>query len=94
MNLKRSRQAHNRAAGNVNGPVSVGPEVTAAPLTLSVLDLVPVRSDQTSGDALAAAVALIRTAEDAGYHRYWLAENHNMPAFAATNPPVLIELLA
>lgn len=61
---------------------------------LSVLDLVPVRSDQTSGDAVAASRALARVADAAGYARYWVAEHHNMPAVAATNPPVLIALLA
>ena len=60
---------------------------------LSVLDLVPVRSDQTSADAVAASVELIRTADRLGYRRYWVAEHHNMPAVAATNPPVLIGLL-
>ena len=66
----------------------------ASPLTLSVLDLVPVRSDQTTGDALRASVSLARAAEDAGCHRYWVAEHHNMPAIAATNPPVLIAMIA
>jgi luciferase family oxidoreductase group 1 len=61
---------------------------------LSVLDLVPVRSDQTSADAVAASLSLARAADDAGYHRYWVAEHHNMPAVAATNPPVLIGLVA
>lgn len=63
-------------------------------LALSVLDLVPVRSDQTTGDALAASVELARTADRLGYRRFWVAEHHNMPAVAATNPPVLIGLLA
>ena len=58
------------------------------------LDLVPVRSDQTTGDALAATRRLARVADDAGYHRHWLAEHHNMPAVAATNPPVLIAMVA
>ena len=62
--------------------------------TLSVLDLVPVRTDQTTGDALAATVALARVADELGYRRYWLAEHHNMPAVAATNPPVLIAMVA
>ncbi len=61
---------------------------------LSVLDLVPVRTDQTTGDALAATLALARVADQLGYRRYWLAEHHNMPAVAATNPPVLIGLVA
>ncbi|MDQ4055775.1 MAG: LLM class flavin-dependent oxidoreductase [Actinomycetota bacterium] len=61
---------------------------------LSVLDLVPVRTDQTTGDALAATLSLARTADSLGYRRYWVAEHHNMPAVAATNPPVLIAMLA
>ncbi|GAW50664.1 MULTISPECIES: LLM class flavin-dependent oxidoreductase [unclassified Nocardioides] len=62
--------------------------------TLSVLDLVPVRTDQSTGDALAASLSLARAADELGYERYWVAEHHNMPAVAATNPPVLIGLIA
>jgi luciferase family oxidoreductase group 1 len=62
--------------------------------TLSVLDLVPVRSDQDTGEALASTLALAGVADELGYERYWLAEHHNMPAVAATNPPVLIGLVA
>ena len=64
------------------------------PLALSVLDLVPVRTDQTTADALAATLSLARVADESGYRRYWLAEHHNMAAVAATNPPVLISLVA
>jgi luciferase family oxidoreductase group 1 len=63
-------------------------------MQLSVLDLVPVRSDQTTGDALTATRSLAGVAEEAGFHRYWLAEHHNMPAVAATNPPLLISMVA
>jgi luciferase family oxidoreductase group 1 len=68
--------------------------VSDRPLSLSVLDLVPVRSDQSTGDALAATRRLAQVADEAGYRRYWLAEHHNMPGVAATNPPVLIGLVA
>ena len=61
---------------------------------LSVLDLVPVRSNQTTADALAATRSLARVADELGLRRYWLAEHHNMPAVAATNPPVLIAMVA
>jgi luciferase family oxidoreductase group 1 len=61
---------------------------------LSVLDLVPVRTDQRTGDALAASRSLARVADDLGFRRYWVAEHHNMPSVAATNPPVLIAMLA
>lgn len=61
---------------------------------LSVLDLVPVRSDQTTAEAVAASRSLAKVADEFGYVRYWVAEHHNMPAVAATNPPVLIAMLA
>lgn len=61
---------------------------------LSVLDLVPVRTDQTTSDALAATTHLAQTADQLGYTRYWIAEHHNMPAVAATSPPVVIAHLA
>jgi luciferase family oxidoreductase group 1 len=61
---------------------------------LSVLDLVPVRSDQTTGDALASTRELAGVADELGFRRYWLAEHHNMPAVAATNPPVLVAMVA
>jgi luciferase family oxidoreductase group 1 len=61
---------------------------------LSVLDLVPVRKDQSSADALAATLSLAKIADELGFERYWLAEHHNMPAVGSTNPPVLISLVA
>ena len=63
-------------------------------MRLSVLDLVPVRSDQSSSDALAATVRLAQTADDLGYTRYWVAEHHNMASVAATSPPVVLAYLA
>lgn len=61
---------------------------------LSVLDLVPVRTGQTSAQAVAASLALAQRADDLGYTRYWFAEHHNMPAVASTTPPVLIAAAA
>ena len=63
-------------------------------MRLSVLDLVPVRTDQTTADALTASTQLAQTADRLGYTRYWVAEHHNMEAVAATSPPVLIAHLA
>jgi len=65
-----------------------------ANMRLSVLDLVPVRTDQTTADALAATVRLAQTADRLGFTRYWVAEHHNMPSVGATSPPVLIAYLA
>ncbi|WP_332662527.1 LLM class flavin-dependent oxidoreductase [Aeromicrobium sp.] len=58
-----------------------------------MLDLVPVRSDQSTGDSLAATVSLAQVADRLGFTRFWVAEHHNMPAVAATSPPVLIAML-
>jgi luciferase family oxidoreductase group 1 len=63
-------------------------------MRLSVLDLVPVRTDQSTADAVAATVDVAQTADRLGYTRYWLAEHHNMPSVGATSPPVLIAYLA
>lgn len=64
------------------------PVMTTSP-ALSVLDLVPVRAGQTSAQAIAASMDLVRRADELGFTRYWFAEHHNMPAVASTTPPVL-----
>ena len=61
---------------------------------LSVLDLLPVRAGQSTGDAIRASISLAQTAEELGYTRFWVAEHHNTTSVAATNPPVLIAMLA
>ncbi len=63
-------------------------------MKLSVLDLMTVRTGQATGDALAATLALARRADELGFHRYWMAEHHNMPSVGSTSPPVLISLIA
>ena len=63
-------------------------------IRLSVLDLVPVRTGQTSAGALAASVRLARLADRLGYTRYWFAEHHNMRSVASTTPPVLVASIA
>jgi len=66
----------------------------SALLPLSVLDLATVGTGQSTSDALAATGELARAADRLGYTRFWVAEHHNMPAVASTNPPVLIAHLA
>ncbi len=61
---------------------------------LSVLDLAPIPEGATAGDALRATIDLARRAEQLGYHRFWVAEHHNMPGIASSAPPVLIGHLA
>jgi luciferase family oxidoreductase group 1 len=61
---------------------------------LSVLDLAIVNAGGSTSDALAATTALAQRAESLGYHRFWVAEHHNMPSVASTTPPVLMAHLA
>jgi luciferase family oxidoreductase group 1 len=68
--------------------------MSETPLPLSVLELATVGTGQSTADALAATVRVAQTADRLGYRRIWVAEHHNMPAVASTNPPVLMAHLA
>ena len=94
--LQRWRRAlHSAAPVGIARPASAAAcAVSDSSPALSVLDLVPVRADQSTADALAATRRLARVADELGFRRYWLAEHHNMPAVAATNPPVLVAMVA
>ncbi|RHW42044.1 LLM class flavin-dependent oxidoreductase [Neobacillus notoginsengisoli] len=56
----------------------------------SVLDLSPVLEGGTAKESLQNTVDLARHAEKWGYHRYWLAEHHNMPGIASSATSVVI----
>ncbi|MBP0481528.1 LLM class flavin-dependent oxidoreductase [Sagittula salina] len=56
----------------------------------SLLDLAPVPEGATTADALRNTGELAQHAERLGYHRYWLAEHHNMPGIASAATAVLI----
>ena len=68
--------------------------MTSSALTLSVLDLIPVRTGQSSANAFAASLAVAQRADELGFERYWVAEHHNMPSVASTNPPVMVGIIA
>ena len=61
-----------------------------ANLKLSVLDLSPVVEGGTPHDALYNSRDLAQHAEALGYHRYWLAEHHNMQGIASAATSVVI----
>ncbi len=50
---------------------------------LSVLDLAPIPQGSSARDAFHNSLALARQAEALGFHRYWLAEHHNMTGIAS-----------
>ncbi len=56
----------------------------------SLLDLSPIPEGKTAADALANTADLAVAAENAGYHRFWLAEHHNMPGIASAATSVVI----
>ncbi|WP_328331162.1 LLM class flavin-dependent oxidoreductase [Kribbella sp. NBC_00382] len=68
--------------------------MTAEPMPLSVLDLSPVPTGTRPSEALHETLELAKSAEAAGYHRYWLAEHHNIPSVVSTSPEVMIAAVA
>ncbi|TVT01102.1 LLM class flavin-dependent oxidoreductase, partial [Amycolatopsis bartoniae] len=63
-------------------------------VTLSVLDLAPIPDGGDAGTALRNSLDLARRVEQLGYHRYWVAEHHNMPGVASAATAVLVAHLA
>ncbi|HET6431290.1 LLM class flavin-dependent oxidoreductase [Dyella sp.] len=59
-------------------------------IPFSILDLAPVTQGSDAAQAFRNALALARHGEALGYHRYWLAEHHNMPGIASAATAVLI----
>ena len=59
-------------------------------IPFSVLDLSPIVQGGTAADSFRHTLDLARNAERWGYHRYWLAEHHNMPGIASAATAVVI----
>ncbi len=61
---------------------------------ISVLDLAPVAEGSDAGQALRNARDLAIHAESLGYHRYWMAEHHNMVGIASAATAVALAHVA
>lgn len=61
---------------------------------LSVLDLSPVTGDATQAQAVRETLDVARAAERLGYHRFWVAEHHNIKGLGSPNPEILIAALS
>ena len=59
-------------------------------IPLSILDLAPVTEGSTPAQTFRNTLDLAQAAERCGYHRYWLAEHHNMPGIASAATAILI----
>ncbi|MEJ1267130.1 MsnO8 family LLM class oxidoreductase [Pantoea ananatis] len=60
---------------------------------LSLLDKAPVAEGETPAASLQRTLQLAKQAEKWGYHRFWLAEHHNIEQLASSSPEVLIAWL-
>ncbi|MCU1724682.1 MULTISPECIES: LLM class flavin-dependent oxidoreductase [unclassified Pseudomonas] len=65
-----------------------------ADIKISTLDLVPVRQDSGPAQSLRNSLDLAQHVERFGYHRFWVAEHHNMDGIASSATSVLLAYLA
>jgi luciferase family oxidoreductase group 1 len=56
----------------------------------SLLDLAPIVQGGTAAETFRRTLELAQHAEKWGYHRFWLAEHHNIPGIASAATSVLI----
>src|SRR6266403_2549480 len=59
-------------------------------MRFSILDLAPVREGGDAAQAFHNTLDLAQHAESWDYHRYWLAEHHNMPGIASAATSIVI----
>ena len=61
---------------------------------LSVLDYAQIDELKDAQTAVKESTDLAKVAEKLGFHRYWVAEHHNVPAFASSSPEMLMMHIA
>lgn len=59
-------------------------------LELGILDYAQLDEGATPREALQGSVELAQTAEELGFKRFWVAEHHDVPAFASSSPELLM----
>ncbi|WP_046225562.1 MsnO8 family LLM class oxidoreductase [Paenibacillus dauci] len=64
--------------------------MTYEKIPLGILDMSPVLEGASVEAALERSVQLAIMAENAGYHRFWLSEHHDMAQLACTAPEILL----
>lgn len=67
---------------------------THAALLYSVLDLSPILEGETAAHSFRHSLNLAQHVEKWGYHRYWVAEHHNIPGVASAATSVVIGHIA
>lgn len=59
-------------------------------MKLSILDQSPVATGRTKQEALDATLELATEADQLGFHRYWVAEHHDMPELSSPSPELML----
>lgn len=62
-------------------------------MKISLLDYGLLDEGRTYQEAWQDSLALVQAAERLGYHRFWLAEHHNVHALTIGSPEVVISYL-
>ena len=63
-------------------------------MKLSVLDLSPVIGEATQAQAVRETIEVAKAAEGFGYHRFWMAEHHNIAGLGSPAPEILIAAIS
>lgn len=61
---------------------------------LGILDYAPIYEGSNGSEALQFTKQLAIRAEELGYHRFWMAEHHNIPSLASSSPEMIAMYLA
>lgn len=70
------------------------PATPISGLLYSVLDLAPILVGETAADSFRHSLNLARQVEKWGYHRFWVAEHHNIPGVASAATSVVVGHIA
>lgn len=62
-------------------------------MKLSILDQSPISTGKTAQKALQSSVRLAQQGERLGYHRFWIAEHHDLFGLANPNPAVMLGVI-
>lgn len=63
-------------------------------ILLNILDYSPIDEGANARQALLATTDLAKSAEELGYHRFWVAEHHHVLSVAGSSPEMLMMHLA
>lgn len=63
-------------------------------IRLSILDQSQIGKGESAEEAFLHTITLAQTAEELGYHRFWVSEHHNSDDVVGSSPEVLLAYLA